>query len=191
VIRALLRRPARPVDWVADGVRLLGVLSVVAGFLWWSPTDAGILALALPALLLPRLVGARATFDIAFGLVVLAAAWSNVLDLYTTVPGWDLVMHFACTGVVAAMLYLLLARLSVVPLPLSSGTRRRTPVAVVTALGLAVSALWEMIEWAGKTFISDEIFVSYDDTIGDMAIGGVGAVMAGLVVARVRLLREE
>ena len=47
-----------------------------------------------------------------------------------------------------------------------------------------------MVEWLGKTFITDEIFVTYTDTIGDMAVGGLGALIAGIVVARVRLLRE-
>ena len=34
---------------------------------------------------------------IVTGVVVLVAAWGNVLDLYTTVPGWDLLLHFAGT----------------------------------------------------------------------------------------------
>ena len=191
MIAALLRRPERPGEWVADGLRLLGLLGVVAGFLLWTPMDAGILALALPALLVPRLVGARAWFDIVFDVVVLAAAWSNVLGLYESVPGWDLVMHFACTGVIAAMLYLALGRLSVVPPAGAPGTRDRTPIVVVTALGLAVSALWEMVEWIGWALISDEIYVGYEDSIGDMVAGGLGAVAAAVLVARVRLLREE
>ena len=189
--RSFLRRPSSPGDYLADGVRVAGLLSVVAAFIWWDVTDAGVLALALPALLVPRLVWVLPWFDIVYGITVLAAAWSNVLDLYRTIAGWDLLLHFVCTGVIAAMAYLVLARLNVVTAPRSASFLRRTPLVVVTALGLAASALWEMIEWLGYTFVSGDIFVGYNDTIGDMAVGGLGAVLAGVLVAFVRLERDE
>jgi len=186
-----LRPPHGVAEWTADAVRLLGPLSVVAAFIWWAPSDAGILALSLLALVVPRFVGARPAYDVVFCLTVLVAAWSNVLHLYETVPSWDLVVHFACTGALAAMAYLLLARLAVVPLPLAAGTRRATPIVLVTSLGLALSAVWEMAEWIGRTFVDPSIFVSSQDTIGDMAAGGLGGLVAGFVVARVRLLERE
>ena len=74
------------------------VLSLVAYLLafvaaiWWDPTDAGIAALATPALMLPRALGMRGGFDAAACAIVLTAAWSNVFDLYRTVTGWDLVL---------------------------------------------------------------------------------------------------
>lgn len=43
----------------------------------------------------------------------------------------------------------------------------------------------------GRRFLSDEIFVGYQDTIGDMAVGGVGAAVAGLLLTRVRVLRTD
>jgi hypothetical protein len=186
-----LRPPQGVAAWAADAVRLLGPLSVVAAFVWWSPTDAGILALTLLGLVVPRFIGVRPAFDVVFCLTVLVAAWSNVLGLYETVPGWDLVVHFVCTGVLAAMAYIALARLEVVPAPLSPTTRPLTPIVLVTSVGLALSAVWEMAEWVGKTFVDPGIFVTYQDTIGDMAAGGLGALVAGLVVARVRLLDQD
>ncbi|WP_347976370.1 hypothetical protein [Microbacterium sp. ProA8] len=186
-----LRPPQDVAEWVADAVRLLGPLSVVAAFVWWSPSDAGILALTLLALVVPRFVGVRPAFDVVFCLTVLVAAWSNVLGFYETVPGWDLVVHFVCTGVLAATAYVVLARLAVVPAPLAPTTRPVTPIVVVTSLGLSLSAVWEMAEWAGKTLVDPTIFVSYQDTIGDMAAGGLGAIVAGLVVAGVRLVERE
>ena len=187
--RNFLRRPEGAAEIIADLIRVIGALSVVVAAIWFSATDAGILALALPALLVPRFLAVRPAFDIPYGLIVLIAAWSNVFDLYRTVPGWDLVVHFLCTGVIAAMAYLALAQFRIVPARGGESFAPRIPIVIVTALGLAVSALWEMIEWLGYTFISDDIFVAYQDTIGDMAIGGVGALVAALLVARVRLLR--
>lgn len=182
-----LRRPRTVAEYGADAIRVIGVLSVLVAAIWSTPTDAGILALATPALMLPRALGMRGGVDLAIGVTVLVAAASNVFDLYRSVPGWDLVVHFVCTGAIAATGYLVLARLRIVPAQDSPEFRRRIPVVLCTILGLAVSAVWEMIEWAGRTFVTDEIFVTYEDTIGDMALGGLGALAAGVLVAFVRL----
>jgi hypothetical protein len=48
-----------------------------------------------------------------------------------------------------------------------------------------------MLEWIGWKFISEAIFVAYEDSISDMAAGGLGGLLAGLLVARVRLLEEQ
>lgn len=186
-----LRRPRTVAEYGADAIRVIGVLSVLVAAIWSTPTDAGILALATPALMLPRALGMRGGADLAIGVTVLVAAASNVFDLYRSVPGWDLVVHFVCTGAIAATGYLVLARLRIVPAQDSPEFRRRIPVVLCTILGLAVSAVWEMIEWAGRTFVTDEIFVTYEDTIGDMAIGGLGALAAGVLVAVVRLERHR
>jgi hypothetical protein len=190
VRRNFLRRPHGAGEWIADAVRVLGVLSVIVAAVVFQPTDAGVLAFALPALLIPRFVGVRSGFDIAYGVTVLVAAWSNVLDLYTSIAWWDLVVHFACTGVLAVIAYLGLSRLRVVP-DLRQDTLRRTPVVVTAAIGLAISALWEMVEWAGWRFISDEIYVAYQDSIGDMAVGGLGALLGGALLTRLSFDRAD
>lgn len=191
MIQNFLRRPRGLGEWVADAVRAVGLLGILVAAIAFEPTDAGILAFALPALLLPRFVGVRPWFDITCGVTVLVAAWSNVIDLYRTVAGWDLVVHFACTGVLAALAYLALSRVRVVPDLRRPGMRRRTPIVVTTAIGLAISALWEMVEWFGWRFISDQIFVAYEDSIGDMAVGGLGALLAGVLLAYVRTDRAD
>lgn len=180
-----LRPPASPAEWAADGIRLLGLISVLAAFVWWTPTDAGILALALPALLVPRLLGVLPWFDVLYGVTVSVAAWSNVLDLYRSIARWDLVVHFVATGIIASIGYVALQRSGVLP----DRPRRRTAIVLLPTVGLAISAIWEMVEWLGKTFVDSEIFVTYPDTIGDMAVGGAGALLMGLVLARIRIDR--
>ena len=180
-----LRPAASPAEWAADGIRLLGLISVLAAFVWWTPTDAGILALALPALLLPRLLGVLPWFDVLYGVTVSVAAWSNVLDLYRSIAWWDLVVHFVATGIIASIGYVALQRSGVLP----DRPRRRTAIVLLPTVGLAISAIWEMVEWLGKTFVDSEIFVTYPDTIGDMAVGGAGALLMGIVLARIRIDR--
>lgn len=190
-----LRPPATLGDWLADGLRLIGVLGLIAAAIWLKPTDAGIAALALPALMLPRMLGLAAWFDVTACATVLVAAWSNVFDLYRTVAGWDLVLHFLCTGVLAVIAAVILTRTGVVSLAAAvdgSGPslRRRTPVVLVSLVALAISAVWEMIEWLGWRYLSEDIFVTYQDTIGDMVLGGLGGIAAGILLALVPVGRR-
>ncbi|MBM7826590.1 hypothetical protein [Microbacterium aurum] len=104
--------------------------------------------------------------------------------------GQDLLLHFAGTGVLTVCAMLALARFGAVLASRSTDATAAGTVVAVT-VGLALSALWEMVEWAGRRFISYEVFVGYQDTIGDMAIGGVGAAVAGLVLTRVPVLRAD
>jgi hypothetical protein len=191
MIENFLRVPRGPAQWIADVLRAFGAFSIVVALILFDVTDAGILAFVLPGLLVPRFVGLRAGPDILFAVTLLVAAWSNVFDLYALVVGWDLIVHFVATGALAAVAYLLLARLDILPLPAGDRFEPMTGIVVTAALGLALSALWEMVEWVGHTYISDQIFVTYDDTIADMAFGGLGALVAGVAVAFVRLLRSD
>ena len=188
MIERFLRPPVGVAAWIADALRVVGLVIVfVAGFAGGA-TDAGVVAFTLPALVLPRFLGVRSGFDILFCVSVLVAAWSNVIDVYRTVPGWDLVVHLVCTGAVAVMFYVLCARANVLPGVLESRPAARVPVVFVTLAGLALSALWGMVEWVGYAFITDEIFVTYTDTIGDMVAGGIGALVGGIIATRVRLI---
>jgi hypothetical protein len=191
MIENFLRRPQTAAELGADSVRGFGVISILIAAIWFDLTDVGVLAFTLPGLLVPRFVGVRPSADIVFGATLLVAAWSNVLDLYTRIAWWDLLVHFACTAVMASMLYLLLTRVGIVTVP---GVRRLAVIAAIvlsTVFGLALSALWEMVEWVGHAYISDEIFVAYDDSIADMAVGGLGAAVAGFVLAFAPLLRVK
>jgi hypothetical protein len=182
VIENFLRPPRGAGEVLADAVRLLGVLSVAAAAFGWGPLDMAVLALSMIGVVLPRFLGARPALDGAFGIVLLVAAWSSVLDLYTTVAGWDIVVHFLANGLVAAVAYVLLVRIGV--LPAAGGSRFPVAAAItlVTAIGLSAGVLWEIVEWAGHTYVDSTIFVAYDDTIGDLVAGGAGAFVAGCSV---------
>lgn len=198
MIETFLRWPRGTAAVLADVLRVTGLLSVPVAAWLFTATDAGVLAFVLAGLVLPRFVGVPPVFDVVYCAVLLIAGWSNVFGLYTSLTWWDIPVHFFCTGVIAVMVYLLLARLGMLP-----GSRRSengqsfpgtaaTTIAVITpALGLAVSALWEMVEWFGHEVISPAIYVEYNDTIGDMAVGGLGAALAGVILSRATLRRAE
>lgn len=191
MIRAMyanLKRPPRSVtDWVTDAVRALAIVLVIVSLFTLPLTDFAVLSMSLPAVMLSRMIGLRSGLDLVTCVTVFVAAGSNVLELYRAWTGWDLVVHLACTGLLAAVALVLLDDAGVV----APTGRRRTPIVVATLAGLALSAVWEMIEWFGYRFITDAIFVTYDDTIGDMIAGGAGALIAGVLASRFRLTREE
>ena len=188
MIENFLRRPRTAGLFLADGMRVVALLSVIAVAVWWTPVDVGVLALALPATLAPRFLGIRGGIDAMLGAAVLLAAWSSVLDLYERIAWWDILVHFVCTGALAMLAYAALDRARVLHPPRDA--RLWTVVIMAVALGLALSALWEIVEWLGHTFVSEDIFVAYDDTIGDMVAGGAGAAVGGLVLGRARLLER-
>ena len=189
MIEEFLRPPRGASEVAADLLRLVGLISVIVAAIAFQATDAGVLAFVLPGLLLPRFIGARPGFDIVYCALLLIAGWSNVLDLYTSVTWWDIPVHFTCVGAIAAMLHLLLTRLSIVTDPGTAPFPSATAVVSTTTIGVTVATLWEMVEWFGKTFVSTQIFVEYNDTIGDLAVGTLGAISAGIVVGLVRLQR--
>ncbi|MDQ1177596.1 hypothetical protein AB6V29_15005 [Microbacterium sp. 20-116] len=185
---ANLKRPPRSLtDWLSDAVRALAIVVVLASSFTLPFTDFAVLSMSLPAVMLSRMIGLRSGLDLIACVTVFVAAGSNVIDLYRTWTGWDLVVHVVCTGVLAAIALVLLDDAGVI----GSTGRRRTPIVVATIAGLALSAVWEMVEWFGYRFITDAIFVTYDDTIGDMMAGGAGALIAGVLASRLPLTRAD
>lgn len=185
---ANLKRPPRTVtDWLADAVRAVAIVIVIVSLFTLPFTDFAVLSMSLPAVMLSRMIGLRSGLDLITCVTVFVAAGSNVLELYRAWTGWDLVVHLVCTGVLAAVALVLLDDGGVI----APTGRRRTPIVVSTLAGLALSAVWEMVEWFGYRFITDAIFVTYDDTIGDMMAGGVGALIAGVLASRLSLTRRD
>ncbi|HET7195055.1 MAG TPA: hypothetical protein VFI99_08695 [Nocardioides sp.] len=115
----------------------------------------------------------------AFTLVMLpflVDVTGNSLDLFDAVVWWDDFSHFANWALLLTGIGLLICG-SV-----------RPPWAVVpllTGLGALIAVAWELGEW--YTFIrhGTEINTAYEDTLGDETLGTLGALVAGLVVARV------
>jgi hypothetical protein len=97
----------------------------------------------------------------------------NTFDLYDSVTWWDDANHFVNWFLLALGCGLLLAR---------------APITPRWALGLAVAGLgallaigWELGEW--YTFIrhGTELDTAYTDTLGDEALGCLGAALAAIV----------
>ncbi|TIC79771.1 hypothetical protein E8D34_14620 [Nocardioides sp. GY 10113] len=156
----------------AFGARLVAypLMMLVAPAWWWLATRPGRRAGAEPS---PRPTPPWGAFTLVM-LPFLIDVTGNTLDLYDTVVWWDDANHFVnwfllCAGIG------LLACGAVRP--------RWAVVLLVAGLGALLAIGWELGEW--YTFIrhGTELGTAYEDTLGDEALGSLGALLAGLVVA--------
>ncbi len=119
----------------------------------------------------------RASFPWVADLLVTITCFSDTLgnrmDLYDTLWWFDDWMHFVNTGLLAAAFVLL-------TLHRSAGLGRTIERAL--AFGVTAALAWEIAEYFAFVSKSSERAGAYDDTLGDLALGTVGTVVAALVV---------
>lgn len=186
-VARLLRRPHTLAAVLADLIRAVAPLSVVVALFAFTWVETAVMMLVFLGVLLARAAALPAGLDGATSAVLLAAAWFSVTDLYAQIAWIDLATHFAVGAVLAALARIMLERWDAAALAASPG---RTSVASVVAgalvgaaLGLALSIVWELLEWWGHTYIDDTVNVGYLDTLSDVAVGGLGGLIAGAVLA--------
>ncbi|QCX26189.1 hypothetical protein [Nocardioides jishulii] len=118
----------------------------------------------------------RVTFPWLVDLMVTSTCFTDTLgnrmDLYDTVRRFDDVMHFVNTGVLTAAFILL---------TLPPTATRGQVIERSLAFGVTAAVFWEVAEY--YAFLSTSGNVDrYADTLGDIALGGIGSVAAGLLV---------
>jgi hypothetical protein len=100
----------------------------------------------------------------------------NVFDLYDAITWWDDLNHFVNWALLS---------LAIGQLVLRFGLPRVETFVIVVGFGAFAAIVWELGEYV--TFIrnSDELDTAYTDTLGDMALGLTGSIVAALATATV------
>ena len=133
-------------------------------------------AFTVPALWYLRRRG-REPFPWLADLLVTATCFSdtlgNRLDLYDSVVWFDDVMHFVNVGLLSAAVIML----SLPPTATLGQTIERA-----LAFGGTAALAWEVAEYFAFVSRSTERQFAYPDTLGDLALGWLGAVGAAAVV---------
>lgn len=113
--------------------------------------------------------------DLLITLTCFTDILGNRMDLYDTIVWFDDLMHFMNTGLLATAVVLL-------TLPRDSGLLRTVERAL--AFGATSAIAWELAEYFAFISRTSERSFAYGDTLGDLALGTAGAIVAGVVVHR-------
>ncbi|MEJ7636118.1 hypothetical protein [Aeromicrobium sp.] len=119
----------------------------------------------------------RASFpwvaDLLITITCFTDTLGNRMDLYDSIAWFDDWMHFMNTGFLAAAVILLTLH------------RRSTRTATLErglAFGVTAAVGWEIAEYFAFISKSSERRGAYTDTLGDLALGSLGTVVAALAV---------
>ncbi len=138
-----------------------------------------VLMLLVPAAWAARRRGLAGAPWAGFALVMtpfLVDVTGNSLDLYDRVTWWDDANHLVNWFVLCLGLALVVG---------AEHVRPRWAVAVlVTGFGAALAVVWELGEYVAFIRQGTELSTAYRDTLGDLALGTLGAAVAGALVRR-------
>ena len=120
--------------------------------------------------------------DILLVLPFLIDTAGNAANLYDTIEWWDDFNHFLNWGILVAAFGQFLVRLRV---------GRVTAAALAIGFGAVTAILWEFAEYF--TFIrgGPELATAYTDTLGDLALGLSGSVVAALATVTIGWRRRR
>jgi hypothetical protein len=178
--------------WLRDPIDVLRVLLVAGagGFAlageWRGALllgGAAAITWAVRFALLPRV------YDLALVLAVTLQSWGEALHAYDSITWFDNVVHFSLPFFGGPTLYIVLARIDVVPDPKDeTHGRHYVGIGIVAfALGVALGALWEIVEWASDTLLGSQLQLSNGDTVGDLIADSLGSLCgAALLVVWAR-----
>ena len=170
-----------PLDLIRAGLVVTAVaLLAVRGLDSGSGTFAFVAAVAVAVrpLLLPRL------YDLLLLVALTVQGATEASGAYDSIAWIDRVVHFVVPLLGSGVLYVALARLDVLPDPRDDTRwRHHLGIGLVTfALGAALGALWELVEWFSDGVFGSALQESNTDTVGDLAMDCLGAVGGGLLL---------
>ena len=119
--------------------------------------------------------------DILLTLPFLIDTAGNALDLYDTIDWWDDFNHFLNWGLLVAAFGQFLLRLPLGPLNVFG---------LAVGFGAVTAVLWEFGEYFAFIRHSEELDTAYTDTLGDLALGLTGSVVAALVTSTILYRRR-
>lgn len=173
--------------WVRDPIDVLRAtfpFGAIGYALTGDLGGAAVLAVASLAALAARVVNLPRLYDLCFVLAMVLAAWGEVLGFYDAFRWYDNLVHFFVPLLGAPVVYVALARLEVLPDPKDdTHGRHYVGIFVVTlALGLAIGAAWEILEWTSDRVLGSQLSLGNADTIGDLVADGSGALVGAALL---------
>jgi hypothetical protein len=167
-----------------DALRATFLAGAVVALARGEPDDAVRMVLTFAAVAFLRVLDLPRIFDVGMMVGLALQGWGNVLDLFDRWAWWDVVVHFGLPLSLSPTLYVLLARLEVVPD--LHGVRPRhhaLGMLIITfALGMAVGGLYEIYEWLVDHAFGGRLRTGYGDTIADLLDDALGSLTGGALL---------
>lgn len=170
-----------PADLFAWATLLGALIAITAR----NEMATAFLVLTLLGLCIIRRFELPLELELSFAIGILLQGWGNALLLFERIGWYDKAVHFATPLLIVPSLYLLLARAGALPTPGATSLQRGTLglVVVTISLGIALAAVWELIEGTSDLLLGTSLAHGYLETIGDLYASTLGSVAAGAVLA--------
>jgi uncharacterized membrane protein HdeD (DUF308 family) len=176
-------------DWtwlvrdLLDVLRIVFIAGTVAFAVMGRSTAVGLTA-ASAVLLIARVIDLPRWFDFTLIVAMTAIAWGTALSLYGDYSFYDNIVHSVSPFCYSPVLYISLVRLDVLPDPARVHTvSRRAGIFISTlALGMAVGAGYEIVEWSSDKLFGTHLVKSIDDTGSDLLEDTCGSLAAAILV---------
>jgi uncharacterized membrane protein HdeD (DUF308 family) len=161
-----------------DVLRLVFFAGTVAFALVGRSTAVGLTA-ACVLLFVARIVNLPRRFELGVIVAMTFIAWGTALSLYGQYPFYDTIVHGTTPIFYAPVLYVCLVRLDVLTDPgETTNARQHAGVFVSTvAIGMAVGAGYEVIEWLSDSLVGTAFVEDADDTGRDLLADTLGSLV--------------
>jgi hypothetical protein len=175
-------------DWsrfVRDPLDVARILFIAGAIVWGLlGNSVTIVAAASLVLVLARIVSLPRFYDLSLIVVMALIAWGEVLGFYDSWKSYDNVVHFTVPLLVTGLIYIMFVRLGVMQ-ELSALTQPHQKFGLfltAVALGMAMGAGWEIVEWTSDETNGTHLVGSTTDTATDLIWDTMGATVSAIIL---------
>jgi len=175
-------------DWsrfVRDPLDVARLAFIAGTIVWWLAGEpVTVLVAASVVLVVARIVSLPRFYDLSLIVVMVLIAWGEVLGVYDSWTFYDNIVHFTVPLLVTGMIYLLLVRLGVLPelSDLKQVHQKFGFFLTAVALGMALGAGWEIVEWSLDEWAGANLVGSATDTATDLIWDTMGATGSAIIL---------
>jgi uncharacterized membrane protein HdeD (DUF308 family) len=166
-----------------DVLRVVFFAGTIAYALIGRSTAIGLTAASV-LLLIARIVNLPRWFDFSVIAAMTLIAWGTAFGLYGEHGFYDDVVHSLSPFFYSPVLYIALVRLGVLadPEQVTAAYNRAGVFVTTLAIGMAVGAGYEVVEWLSDTLAGTHFVESVDDTGSDLLEDTLGSIAGATLV---------
>lgn len=168
----------RTAAWAGQALLAIAVVTVLIRGQWVAAASlGGFLCAAFLFVKFEDKLHLPTLFGLLFVIAALINAGGWAWDLYNKPGPYDEIAHFYTSfAITLAVGFLLYSELME-----GFSSHRVLFVLTIASLGIALGALWEVVEWLADFATPKQVVSGLDDTISDIMLDSAGALLAALL----------